>query len=77
METASQTERDGKEQSGNNATVVHGNFPLLSRDNFIADWLVPTLDAGRSEHSFEGSGFVHFEAGTVSTRFGKVRSVPE
>jgi len=29
METASQTERDGKEQSGNNATVVHGNFPQV------------------------------------------------
>jgi hypothetical protein len=36
METASQTERDGKEKGGNNATVVHGKFPLSSRDNFIA-----------------------------------------
>jgi hypothetical protein len=46
METASQTERDGKEQGGNNATVVHGKFPLSSGNNFIAHWLVPTSDAG-------------------------------
>jgi hypothetical protein len=46
METASQTERDGKEQGGNNATVVHGKFPLSSRDNFIGNWLVPTSDGG-------------------------------
>jgi len=36
METASQTERDGKEKSGNNTTVVHDKFPLSNRDNFKA-----------------------------------------
>ena len=46
METASQTERDGKEQGGNNATVVDGKFPLSSRDNFIAARLVPITVAG-------------------------------
>jgi hypothetical protein len=36
METASQTERDGKEKSGSNTAVVHGKFPLSNRDNFKA-----------------------------------------
>ena len=48
METASQTERDGKEKSGKNSTVVHGKFPLSNRDNFKAGGWFQDLGCGPS-----------------------------